>query len=173
MFNNVNWMEKKLHINNSVSSALSQLYLRLEDDAVSWWRCISLKNLISARLSHSTELYFRYFVCLRGKSGRELRLKRQVGTRSRSPDKRLIGDFSRGFLDRDPAATLRNWTDETEVYHRGLRKKEKQPRKRREPKRWERERESNEKMLWSYFCISFSTSILVSSLFLPDESENF
>ena len=27
-------MEKKLHINNSVSSALSQLYLRLKDDAV-------------------------------------------------------------------------------------------------------------------------------------------
>lgn len=45
----------------------------------------------------------------------ELQLKRQVGTRSRSPDKRLIGDFSRGFLDRDSVATLRNSTDEIEA----------------------------------------------------------
>lgn len=35
-------------------------------------------------------------------------IKRTGGTHSRSPDKCLIGDFSPGFLDRDPAVTLRN-----------------------------------------------------------------
>ena len=38
----------------------------------------------------------------------ELQLKDKWGCVSRSPDKRLIGDFSRGFLDRDSVATLRN-----------------------------------------------------------------